>query len=83
MAVLGVDRKAGSLVALLLLLLSIGLIAFGLATGTKIGGKLYLVVLATIIVGMSLKEDSVAVGGVMALSLLVILDIHKHIGLLG
>lgn len=83
MAYSGVDRKAGSLLALALLLLTVGLLVFGLATGTKIGGKLYVLVLATIIVGMSLKEDSVAMGGVIALCFTVILDIHKHIGLLG
>lgn len=83
MAILGVDRKAGSLVALALLLLSVGLLVFGVATDTKIGGELYLVILGTIIVGMSLKEDSVAMGGVIALCFTVILDIHKHIGVLG
>ena len=83
MAQFGVQRAPANMLALFTMLAFLLLIAYAAFTGTKMGGRLYLLGLAAIILGFWTKEDSVAIGGVIGLNFLVILDILLHIGLLG
>ncbi|MHB8603997.1 MAG: hypothetical protein ACYDCK_01980 [Thermoplasmatota archaeon] len=82
MAFIRVDRKPLSWLALLLMLATFVAMAYAVIAGVKLGGMIYLAAVATIVLGMASREDAVAVGGVMGLSLLVILDIYKDIGVL-
>lgn len=82
MAQLTIHGTWKSVVALALLLAFVGLVAFAIASGKSLGLWLYLVVLAVIVFGFWSKEDHVAVGGIMGLSLLVILDVLLRIGVL-
>lgn len=83
MAQFAVQRSVASWLALITVLVYLALIAFAVATSTKLGGILYLLGLAAIIMGFWTKEDNVAILGVMGISFVVILDILLHIGLLG
>lgn len=83
MAQFAVERSVMSVVAFGVMLLFGALIIFATATSTKLGGMLYLVGLAAIVMGFWTKEDSAAIGGVIGICFVVILDIIAHIGLLG
>lgn len=65
------------------LLAFIMLVGYAIAAGDSLGMWPYLTALATIVFGFWSKEDVVAVGGILALSLLMILDILLRVGLLG
>lgn len=75
--------KPGSYVAAALFVSFLGLIVAGAILEASFGWLIYLVGLAAIVAGFSTKEDVVAVGGIMLLNLLVILDIFMGVGVLG
>lgn len=83
MAKFVVEKNLPGVTAIALLLVLVAMIAYAGIASVKLGGMLYIIALTTIGMGFGTKEDVVAVGGVTAFCFLVILDIHKHIGVLG
>lgn len=88
MAQFGIQRKAGSMVALLSLLALLALLGYAMvnyAAGThvQLGYTIYLLSIFVIVAGIVTKEDTIAIGGVMLLNLIVILDIVYYIGVIG
>lgn len=51
-------------------------------TRERLGGLLYVLAVAAIGLGMWSKQDSAAIGGIIGLNLLVVLDIALRIGIL-
>ena len=51
-------------------------------TRQRLGGLLYVLAVAAIGLGMWSKEDGTAIGGIIGLKLLVVLDIALRIGIL-
>lgn len=69
----------------------VGLLAFGLAGGfpepahmkvSMLGLALYGLAFLSIVLGFWSKEDTIAVGGIIGISLLMILDILLRVGVL-
>ena len=82
MAQLTIHGSWKSVAALACLMAFVALLAYAIAAGTSLGIWLYALALAAIVFGFWSKEDHVAIGGIMGLSLLVILDVILRIGLL-
>jgi len=83
MAQFGIQRKARSVTALVALLAVIALMAYAVAAGVQLGWSIYILTLFTMVLAWFAKEDSIVVGGVMLLSLLVMLDVTLYIGIIG
>lgn len=83
MAQFGISKSAGSVVALLSLFALIGLIVYAMAAAVQLGWILYILALATAVIAWMAKEDSIVVGAVMLLCLLVMLDVVYYIGVIG
>lgn len=60
----------------------VGLILFGVYQGVNLGKLIYAVGVGSFVVGFYAKEDAIAMGSIVLLNLLVILDIFMGIGLL-
>lgn len=91
MAQFAVHGTWRSVIALTALFAFLGLLAFAVAGGTAEASKdfrvnfglgLYALALLTIIFGFWSKEDTVAMGGIIGISLLMILDILLRVGIL-
>lgn len=82
MAQFGIAKKPLSIVAAASLVTFVFLLAYAAATHTPLGGTLYALSLAPIVIGMIAKEDDIAILGVVGLNVLVILDVFMHIGFL-
>lgn len=54
----------------------------GRAGEVKLGASIYLLCLGTMVLGFASREDAVAIGAVIGLNILVILDIALRIGVL-
>jgi len=82
MAQLTIHGTWKSILGLAFLFAFVALVAFAVASGKSLGIWLYALAFAAMVFGFWSKEDHVAIGGIMGLSLLVILDILLRIGVL-
>lgn len=91
MAQFAVHGTWRSVIALTFLFAFAGLLTYGVAGGlhdvaqgarVKFGLLLYLLAVFTIGFGFWSKEDTVAIGGIVGFSLLIILDILLRVGIL-
>lgn len=83
MAQLSVHGNWKSILALTSLVVTFGLLAYSLAAGESLGIWLYVFSFAAMILGFWSKEDHIAIGGIVGINLVLILDIILRIGLLG
>lgn len=83
MAQLGIQGTWKSIFALASMLTLYGLMAYASFAHVSLGVMIYLIALLVLVLGFWSKEDSVAVGGIIGISMLVILDILLRIGVLG
>lgn len=83
MAQLGVHGNWKSIAALTCLVTTFGILAYSVVAHESLGMWLYVFSLATMVFGFWSKEDHLAVGGIVALNLVLVLDIILRIGLLG
>lgn len=74
--------RPASYVAAGLFVSFVGLLVYGVWTGENLGRFVYVVGLAALVAGFSSREDAVAMGSIVLLNLLVMLDIYMGIGLL-
>lgn len=82
MAQLTIHGTWKSIVALACLVSFIGVVAYAVAAGVSLGMWPYVLVIATMVFGFWSKEDHVAIGGIIGLSLLIVLDVVLRIGIL-
>ncbi|MHB8586790.1 MAG: hypothetical protein ACYDDF_13265 [Thermoplasmatota archaeon] len=88
MAKLDLGGRPVSILAVLALIAFLLLITYGIYTagilgqGVQLGPLVYVIGIGVVILGFASREDAVAVGGIMGLNLLVILDIALRIGIL-
>ena len=82
MAQLTVHGNWKSITAMACLFAFVGLLTYAIAAGTSLGLWLYLFAFLAIAFGFASKEDHIAVFGIMAFALLIILDIILRIGVL-
>lgn len=75
-------NRPASYVALGLFVSFLGLILYGVYQGVNLGELIYVVGIASFAVGFFAKEDAIAMGSIVLLNLLVMLDIFMGIGLL-
>lgn len=83
MAQLAVHGNWKSIAALAFLVASVGVMAYAVVASDSVGIWLYLLTFLTMIFGFWAKEDHLAVGGMVGISLVLMLDIVLRIGLLG
>ncbi|HVM45107.1 MAG TPA: hypothetical protein VM582_04150 [Candidatus Thermoplasmatota archaeon] len=83
MAQLTVHGNWKSILGMASFVAMIGLLVVALANGKSVGIWLYVLALLAIILGFWSKEDHVAIGGIVGLFTVMILDIILRIGLLG
>ncbi|GEM_PF-7088140 len=82
MAQLTVHGTWKSVVALACLIAFIAIVAYAVAAGRSLGIWPYALAMATIVFGFWSKEDHVAIGGIMGIALLVVLDVMLRVGVL-
>ncbi|MEA3200184.1 MAG: hypothetical protein QOE90_1612 [Thermoplasmata archaeon] len=82
MAQLTIHGTWKSIVALACLVAFIGVVAYAVAAGVSLGAWPYLLVIATMVFGFWSREDHIAIGGIIGLSLLIVLDVVLRIGIL-
>ncbi len=82
MAQLAIQGNWKSISALASLLTLFALMGYASIAGVSIGVTLYLLAIVVIFLGFWSKEDSVAIGGIIGLNLLIVLDILLRIGVL-
>ena len=83
MAQLTIHGNWRSIAALTCLVATLGIMAWSVVSGESTGIWLYLFSLATMVFGFWSKEDHLAVSGIVALNLVLVLDILLRIALLG
>lgn len=83
MAQLTVHGNWKSIAALASLLALFSLIAYAVVAGESLGIWLYVFSMGAMIFGFWSKEDHLAIGGIVGINLVIILDILLRIGLLG
>lgn len=83
MAKIGVHGNWKSIAALASLVAMLGLLAYSVVAHTSLGMWLYVFAFGAMILGFMSKEDHVAIGGIMGIFLVLILDIILRIGFLG
>jgi hypothetical protein len=76
------SNRPASYVALGLFVSFVGLIVYGVYRHVNLGMLIYGVGLASFVLGFFSKEDAIAMGSIVLLNLLVMLDIFMGIGLL-
>lgn len=72
-----------SVFALASLLTLFALMGYASIAHVSLGPIIYVIALAVIVLGFWSKEDAIAIGGIVGINLLVILDILLRIGVLG
>lgn len=72
-----------SVFALASLLTFYALMAYASIATISLGGTIYILAILVITLGFWSQEDSIAIGGIAGISLLVILDVLLRIGVLG
>lgn len=72
-----------SIAALASLVALLGLVAYAVVSGESLGIWLYVFSIAAMVFGFWSKEDHLAIGGIVGINLVLILDILLRIGLLG
>lgn len=82
MAQLAITGSWKSIAALTSFFVLIGLMGYATVTVTSFGVLLYLLAILVIALGFWSKEDMVAMGGIIGISALIILDILLRIGVL-
>jgi hypothetical protein len=83
MAQLKVHGNWKSISALACFVALVGVLTFALVAHESVGIWLYVLAFAAMILGFMSKEDHIAIGGIMGIFLVLILDIILRIGLLG
>jgi len=83
MAQLSIHGNWKSIAALASLVALLGLIAYSVVAQESLGMWLYVLSLAAMVFGFWSKEDHLAIGGIVGLNLVMILDILLRIGFLG
>lgn len=83
MAQMSVHGNWKSIAALACLVALVGILTYAVVAHESVGIWLYVFAFATMILGFMSKEDHVAIGGIMGIFLVLILDIILRIGLLG
>lgn len=82
MAQFGLHGSWKGIVALASLFAFIGLLTYAIVAGQSFGVTLYLLAILAIGFGFASKEDTIAVGGIIAISLLSVLDVLLRVGVL-
>jgi hypothetical protein len=82
MAKLAPDQRPLSILAAIAFFAFALLLIYATATHVKLGWSIYAIGLVATILGFASREDAFAVGGIIGLNLLVILDIVLRIGVL-
>ena len=83
MAQMAVHGNWKSILGLASLVAMIGLTVYSVVAGESLGIWLYVFAFAAMILGFWSKEDHVAIGGIVGISLILTLDIILRIGVLG
>ncbi|HET6404515.1 MAG TPA: hypothetical protein VFH78_07700 [Candidatus Thermoplasmatota archaeon] len=83
MAQLSIHGNWKSILGLASFVAMVGVLIVSLATGESTGIWLYLLAIASMVFGFWSKEDHIAIGGIVGLNVIMILDIILRIGLLG
>ena len=83
MAQLSIHGNWKSILALTSLVVMIGLLAYSVVAHESLGIWLYVFAFATMILGFMSKEDHIAIGGIVGIFAVLILDIILRVGLLG
>ncbi|HUR68565.1 MAG TPA: hypothetical protein VM370_04905 [Candidatus Thermoplasmatota archaeon] len=83
MAQMSVHGNWKSILALTSLVTMIGLTIYAVVAHESLGAWLYIFAFAAMVLGFWSKEDHVAIGGIMGIFTILILDIILRIGLLG
>ena len=83
MAKLAVHGNWKSILGLASFVAMLGVLVIAMVTGDSVGIWLYLLSIAAMVLGFWSKEDHIAIGGIVGLNLVMILDIILRIGVLG
>ena len=83
MARLSVHGNWKSIAGLASFIALVGVLVVSLATGESTGVWMYILSIAAMVFGFWAKEDHIAIGGIVGINLVMILDIILRIGVLG